>query len=232
MKKVTDRRDAAVMKWKPRLKNAAKRGHSPTPSGTSDEAGRALATMRSIDSFLAGGGETGDSYVATLAGRRRMDEGAARVSAARTHAGAAPRSRRTLLCIGTAIACLLGVTMVAGGALVRVERHTVAGRVLLDKQPFGCSELRFHPMGSDAPLVSGTAAADGRFELPDLKPGAYRVTVHPPVGTARISIAAGYTEPDKTPLQLTVTRRIDGVRLETFRKMPATRKPTWTPGID
>lgn len=231
MKKSPDRRDAAALNWKPRLKNAAKRGRSLSTSGTSHEADRALATIRSIDSFVAGGGDAGDSYVTTLAGRRRMDSGTAGTSMP-ARAAAAPRSRRTLLCAGAAIACLLGVTMVASGALARVERHTVAGRVFLDKKPFGGSELRFHPTGFDAPLVSGTAAADGRFELTDVKQGAYRVTVHPPGGTASVTIAAGYTEPEKTPLRLTVTRRIDNVRLETFRKMPAPRKATWTPGID
>lgn len=232
MKKSPDRRDAAALKWKPRLKNAANRGRSTSTSETSHEAHRALATMRSIDTFLARGGQAEDSYVTKLAGHRQIDAGAAAASGVRRRAVAAPRSRRTLLCAGGAVACLLGMTMVAGGALARGGRHTVAGKVLLERQPFGRSELRFHPAASDTPTVSATATEDGRFELADVKPGAYRVTVHPPAGTAVVTVAAGYTEPETTPLHLTVTRRIDGLRLQTFRKMPVTRKPTWKPGVD
>lgn len=228
MAKPANHRDAAALNWKPRLKNAPKRVRSTSGSDTVNEADRALSAIKTIDKFLALGGKADDSYVNVLAGSAR----APRTPPAKGAAGGPARRSRNLLLGGVAAACALGVAMFANGGLLPSSRHNIAGKVWLERNPLASAEIQLHPAGHDDAARTVVATADGQFELTGVAAGTYRVTIHPPAGGSTVSVAANYTKPDMTPLQVNVNRDVASLQLRAFKVVPKARKVTWTPGID
>lgn len=231
MAKPANHRDAAALNWKPRLKNAPKRARSTSGSDTVNEADRALSAIKTIDRFLAAGGKADDSYVNTLAGSAQTTR-SSRTPPVKKAASGPSRRTRNLLVGGIAAACALGVTLVVNGGLFASSRHTIAGKVWLERNPLGAAEIQLHPAGHDDAACTVVATADGKFELTGVVAGSYRVTIHPPAGGSTVSVAANYTKPDMTPLQVNVNRDVASLQLRAFKVVPKARKVTWTPGID
>lgn len=227
MSKSTSRRDEAALNWKPRLKNAPKGRRSTSTSATTNVADQALSAMRRIDQVRDFNGDV-EACAAKLAGAPTQRDVA--VAKLRAAAGAGRRNRRAPLLAGLAVA---GVCVVAVAAMWRSPaRHTMAGNVYLEKRPLAAAELRFHPAGAEAEALTVVAAEDGRFRLNDVAPGSYRVTIHPPASSTALPMAEVYTAPEKTPLQVHLTRDIDRLRLVATKVAPKPRQATWTPGVD
>lgn len=228
MSKPTDRRDAAALKWKPRLKNAPRGRRSTSTSATTHVADRALSAMRRIDRERTSDGAVDESCAARLAGHFLPQDAA--VPSRRVAARPAGSGRRTaLVAVGAIAAACLGAMFVAWPS---GSSHTVAGSVYLERKPLGAAELRFHPGGDNAAVVAVVAAPDGRFRLADLAAGSYRVTIHPPGGSTIVPLAAAYTSPETTPLQVHLTRDVERLQLYASRVVPKPRQAAWTPGID
>lgn len=227
MSKSTSRRDEAALKWQPKLKNAPKGKRSTSTSATTSVADQALSAIRRIDQVRDFNGDV-EACAAKLAGTPTpRDIAVARLRAA---ANAGRRKRRTPLLAGLAVA---GACAVALLAIWRSPaRHTLAGNVYLEKKPLAAAELRFHPAGDEATALSVVAAEDGRFQLEDVAPGSYRVTIHPPAGSTVVALASAYTTPETTPLQVHLTRDVDRLRLHASRVAPKPRQVSWTPGVD
>ncbi|MFM9059336.1 MAG: hypothetical protein ACKOSQ_09475 [Planctomycetaceae bacterium] len=187
-----------------------------------------MSAINTIDRFLASGGNADDSYVNTLAGNPR----ATRTPTAKRAARGTGRSSRNLLLGSGAAVLAVGVAVFANGGLLPSSRHTLAGKVWLERNPLGSAEIQLHAAGHDDVTCRVVAAADGRFELTGVSAGSYHVTIHPPAGGSTVSVAANYTKPDMTPLQVNVNRDVASLQLRTFRVVPKARKATWTPGID
>lgn len=234
MKKPSARQDAAALAWKPRLKNATGRTRSLATSGTGHVADEALATIRAIDKLRSRNGDVDDSDVARLAGRCRTRAEAVEPPGRRGGPAAGRPARRgiALPLVGTVAAVVAGMALVAWGGLLSSGRHTVAGKVWLERRPLGSAELHFHPAGPGAEALTVTAADDGRFELTGVPPGGYRVTVRPPAGSTVVSVAANYTAPETTPFQVLVKGDVASLQLRAFRVVPKPRRATWTPGVD
>lgn len=234
MKKSSGQRDAATLKWTPRLKNSAQGAGRAANSGTNLVADRALSTIGTIDRFLAAGGDAEDAYISTLATRGRPPQALSQAASVRPSRATDRRpsaGRRRLLCAGVAIASTVLAGLFASGVLQPTHRHTVVGKVWLERRPLGAAELTFHPVGRDDPRTV-VAAEDGRFELAGVAAGTYRVTVQPPAGSAAVAVAANYTKPDSTPFQLHVNRDVASLQLHAHKILPKARKATWTPGVD
>lgn len=227
MSNSTNRRDEAALNWKPRLKNAPKGRRSTSTSATTNVADQALSAMRRIDQVRDFNGDV-EACATKLAGAATpRDLAVAKLRAAAASDG---RKRRTPMLAGLAVA---GVCVVAVLALWRSPaRHTMAGNVYLEKRPLAAAELRFHPAGAEAEALTVVAAEDGRFRLEDVAPGSYRVTIHPPASSAVVAIAEAYTTPEKTPLQVHLTRDIDRLRFFATKVAPKPRQVAWTPGVD
>lgn len=230
MGKSTSRRDEAALKWKPQLKNAPKGKRSTSTSITTGVADQALSAMRRIDQVREFNGDV-EGCAAKLAGASSHRELAAEARSRQAAAAAAKtRKRRTLLLAGLAVA---GVGVAAVVAAWRSPAgHTLAGNVYLDKRPLAAAELRFHRAGDDGTALTVVAAEDGRFRLEDVAAGSYRVTIHPPQGSTVVPLAADYTTPEKTPLQVHLTRDVDRLRLCASKVPPKPRQVAWTPGVD
>lgn len=229
MSKPSDPKDAATLSWKPRLKNAANRSRAPSTSHTEHVADQALTAMRRIDKRRTQGGVEED-YVATLASQFGTPAAARGPARGNTRRPGGPYRR--FLVPGAVVACALATAIVAAGTPLFRGRHTVAGKVWLERQPLGTAELGFHPSGRDADAVTVTAAEDGRFELAGIAPGSYRVTVAPPAGSPPVVIAANYLKPETTPIQVHVKADVNSLQVRASRLAPKPRKATWTPGID
>ena len=230
MRKSSRRQDVEVLAWKPRLKNAPNRGRSQSTSGTMNVADQALSAMRQIDQRRTADGEVDDAYLNRLAGRFTPSDSVGG-NQDRRQVAVAPRRRRPVLMVAGAL-CLVGAGAVSAGGLWRASRHTVAGKVWLDRQPFGAAELRFHPTGDAESSLTTIAANNGTFELKSISAGRYRVTVHSPAGSSVVRVASGYSKPETTPFQLHVNRDVESLQLYAFKVLPKPRKVAWTPGID
>lgn len=224
--------DAQALRWKPQMKNAAKRSRSLSASGTAHVADLALSNIRSIDKLRAQGHGADDPYVAKLAGRGQPAAAEKTTKSLRPQAGTPARSRRMLLVATAAVVCAVTATAFALGTGGFSSQHTIAGKVWLDRRPLGHSELRFHSTGQSDPAATVVAAQDGKFEIKGIPSGKYRVTIHPPTGAAVVSIATNYTKPESTPFQVHVNRDVNSLQLYAYKVLPKARKQTWTPGVD
>lgn len=235
MRKAHKDREPDALRWKPRMKNAAGRSRSLSATGTAHVADQALSGMCTIDKLRSQGRDVEESYVAKLAGqglRSAATPAAASALANRGSKATAARSRRRILGITAVVACTAAAAMVAYGMGGFSSRHTVAGKVWLERRPLGTAEVRFHPADNGNAAATVIAAHDGKFELKGIPPGKYRVTVHPSADSAVVPIAANYTKPEATPFQVHVHRDVDSLQLYASRVLPKARKATWTPGID
>lgn len=223
MQKPTNRRDAAALKWKPRLKNTPQGRRSPANSAATHVADQALSAMRHIDHVRTREGAVDESRAARLAGRylpQAQEPAAApdrRRGAGRVEAGR--RGGRKALFAGLAVAaatCTVGVL----GLGRAVSRHTVVGRVYLERKPLGAAELRFHPGGNGSAAVTVVAAQDGKFHLEDVAAGDYRVTIHPPSGSMFVPLAAAYANAETTPLHVHLAQDIDRLQLFASKVAP------------
>lgn len=114
------------------------------------------------------------------------------------------------------VAVVLGfalLTLAGGGA----TSHTVAGRVLLGKNPLRNATISFHrASGAAHEPVSLTTAADGSFRIEadrSLTAGLYAVVVNGAgVGKAAV-VPAPYRDPGTTPLRVLVTENLTGLQL-------------------
>lgn len=239
MGKTLKKNQSAQLEWKPRLKNASRR--SPRASASSHSmaaASNALSAIRTIDTARGDSVAVDQQLVATLARRCNAMETAAvgrQGGVPRRKETSTPNVGRRVLIGAAAAAMLLGVTLFCGGSLLPVERHTISGRVWLERHPLGMAELRFHSSGSDAASTKITVAKeDGGFRLDDVPTGTYRVTVHPaPTEFAPITkVASNYGDTKTTPFELRINRDVESVQLYAHAVMPKPRKITWKPGVD
>ncbi len=221
--------DTQALRWRPQIKNAPKGKRSSSTSVTTNVADKALLAMRRIDEVRSLDGDVEACAVKLAGGPSPRDIAAAKVRAAAAAAGRKRRAPRILL----AAVALICVCVVTGFALSRPgSRHTMAGNVYLEKRPLAAAELRFHPAGAEAEALTVVAAEDGRFRLEDVAPGSYRVTIHPPASSTVLPMADVYTAPEKTPLQVHLTRDIDRLRLVATKVAPKPQQAKWTPGVD
>lgn len=225
-------RDAQALRWKPQMKNAAKRSRSLSSSGTAHVADQALSNIRIIDKLLAQGHGADDPYVAKLVGRSRPPATETATKCGRGPAAAPARSRRSILVASAAVTCAVAATSLALGMGGFSSRHTIAGKVWLERRPLGTAELRFHAADDAQEPATVVAARDGKFEIKGIPAGKYRVTVHPPAGSSVVSIATNYTQPESTPFQVHVNRDVHSLQLYAYKVVPTARKRTWAPGID
>lgn len=100
-------------------------------------------------------------------------------------------------------------------------RHSISGTVRKDRSPLSSAEVMLRGEKSYA----STADDQGKFTLEGIEPGRYKITVHAEIDPA-------YADLNKTPLVVNVTRDIENLSIQTYSKMPHTKKPTWKPGID
>lgn len=219
VKKPTSRRDAAALKWKPRLKNAPRDKRSTSTSATTNVADQALSAMRRIDQVRGVGGDVEDA-AARIAGRYLPQAGAEALNTKRAPAPVRTgrRGGRNALVAGLALATACIVAMFVLGR--STPRHTVVGRVYLERKPLGSAELRFHPGGNGSAAMTVVAAQDGEFRLKDIAAGDYRVTIHPPSGPRAVPLAAAYAHAETTPLHVHLIQDIDRLRLYASRVAP------------
>lgn len=214
MKKPASSKDAAALKWRPRLKNAPKGKRSTSTSATTNVAEQALSAMRRIDRVRGVDGDV-EGCATRLAGCYLPQDAAAKPARPRA-AGAERAGRRggpTTLLVGlmVAVAACIAAVIVLGRPTPRV---TVAGRIYLERKPLGAAELRFHPGGSPTAAVTVVAAQDGQFHLEEVAAGDYRVTIHPPTGSRGVPLAAAYASAESTPLHVNLVKDVD--RLQIF----------------
>lgn len=100
-------------------------------------------------------------------------------------------------------------------------RHSVSGTVNKNKAPLPGAEVTLRGERS----YQATADEQGKFSLDKVVPGEYKLTIE-------AEIDPGYADPNTTPLVVNVTRDIENIRIQTYSKMPQTKKPTWEPGVD
>lgn len=105
------------------------------------------------------------------------------------------------------IACLLATGFVAG---LFDNRHSVAGGVLLDKNPLAGVELQFHDAQTGREAGRVTTSKKGEFEKTWLPNGTYKVTVHP-AGGSPATFPERYSKPESTQLQLNVDSDVECV---------------------
>lgn len=225
MKKPTSRRDAAALKWKPRLKNAPQGQQSTSTSAVTHVADRALSAMRHIDQVRTRAGDVDESSAARLAGRYLPQDTAGAPDRRRVPppAGAGRHGGRKAMFAGLVVAAACIVAMIAPGR--STPRHTVAGRVYLERKPLGSAELHFHPSGDGPAAVTVIAAPDGQFRLEDVASGMYRVTIHPPAGSRAVPLAAAYAHPETTPLHVHFIEDMDRLQIFACKVAPV-------PGVD
>lgn len=215
--------DAQTLRWKPQMKNAAKRSCSLSTTGTAHVADQALANIRSIDKLRAQGHAVDDPYVAKLAGRGKAPAAEATTKPSRG-VKKPPAGSRTLLIAAAAVACTVAGTAVVFAMGGFSSTYTVAGRIWLERRPLGTAELRFHSADHTDSPATVVAVTDGKFELKGVPSGKYRVTVHPPTGASKAVIATTYTKPESTPLQVNVSRDVNSLQFYAYKVLPKSRK--------
>lgn len=222
--------DIKTLAWKPRLKDPKARSRASASDGSMRAADLALANMGAIEKRRARGVEIDEAYVVTLASRCRPAQDTVTQRDDSSDGRKSRDSRR--MCVGAAVvACGLVIALLLNGALGTSSLHTVAGRVLFERRPAGDVEIRLHPAGDGGAESRVVTAQDGTFEIDGLPTGQYQVTLHPS-GESSPAVPAAYMEPGSALFTLNVNRDVSNVQLCAYRKPPAPRKASWTPGVD
>jgi hypothetical protein len=117
------------------------------------------------------------------------------------------------------VGLLVFIALVLGAAVLALvpagsSSHTVAGRVLLGKQPLRHATLVFHRAnGGDDEAVSLITGADGSFRIEEDRPlpaGLYAVVV---TAAPAARVPPPYCAADTTPLRVLVTENLSGLQL-------------------
>ena len=191
--------------WKPKMKERGRKA-TVADSGSSQAAQMAMANLKDIGRRRDRGQDIDDAYLAKVS--QTIDPAG---SAQRQHVPE-DRGRRGvpswMVAAGLAgIACLLATGLVAG---LFGNRHSVAGGVLLDKNPLAGVELQFHDAKTGRQASRVTTSKKGEFEKTWLPNGSYKVTVHA-AGGSPPTFPEHYSKLESTQLQLNVDADIECV---------------------
>lgn len=114
------------------------------------------------------------------------------------------------------VAVVLGVAVLTSAGRGATS-HTVAGRVLLGKNPLRNATISFHSAsGATQEPVALTTAADGSFRIEADRPlpaGLYAVVVDGAGAGKTALVPAPYRDPGTTPLRVLVTENLTGLQL-------------------
>lgn len=224
--------DIKTLAWKPRLKDPKANKRVSVTEGSMRAADVALANLTAIEDRRARGVEVDESYLSSLATRCRPRGQTVADHKEKDRPGDPRTSGFRRMSLGAAaVACGLLLTLFLNGVFGTSSLHTVAGRVLFERRPAGDVEIRLHPAGDGGAGSRAVTAQDGTFEIDGLPTGQYQVTLHPS-GESSPAVPAAYMEPGSALFTLIVNRDVSNVQLCAYRKPPAPRKASWTPGVD
>jgi len=109
-------------------------------------------------------------------------------------------------CVTAAVVAMAAVWMASVGS-----SHSVAGTVMLDRQPLANVEVSFHPKTNEAPPTRVTASASGGFRVASLPAGEYAIVLSSPDATTKLP--RKYRSPESTPFRLKLTKSRSDLRM-------------------
>ncbi len=111
------------------------------------------------------------------------------------------------------VACVTAsaITVAAVWMMSAGSGHSVAGTVMLDRQPLANVEVSFHPKTNEAPATRVMASASGGFRVASLPAGEYAIVLSSP--DAATKVPRKYRSPESTPFRLKLTKSRSDLRM-------------------
>lgn len=205
--------DKAVAKM---LKRAAKRSSSAgvAEADSRNNAARALANMAVLEKHGSSGDADAAARIVSRSAKAAREPGArvgpAAPSAVSATTAKSETSRKRLI-----VACAATLLVVCAGTLVwrmsTSSNYSVAGSVMLDKEPLANVEISFHMKGSAEPPVKVLASERGAFRVRSLPAGEYALVLRS--ADDGIKVPRQYQSAEVTPFQLRLTRSRADLRM-------------------